>query len=192
MTVRQLISGGVRTRFAVFTAAIFFAVLSSVSQAAQPNLTIDAFFGTFSGGGVSENEDSIYFATTARDFDVTIAPAGTGFKIDWTSVIRKGGDPSKPEIRKRKSSKTLRATGATGVFHCATSGDPLKGQEMCWANINGSTLSLYIMRVNKKGVYALQQYDRTLSGTGMKLVFKSTRSGERVRTVTGRLVKTAR
>ncbi len=34
--------------------------------------------------------------------------------------------------------------------------------------------------------------DRTLSGTGMKLVFKSTRSGERVRTVTGRLVKTAR
>ncbi len=136
------------TRFAVLTAAIFFAVTSSVTHAAQPNLTIDAFFGTFSGGGVSENKDSIYFATTARDFDVTIAPAGTGFKIDWTSVIRKGGDPSKPDIRKRKSTKTLRAAGAAGVFHCATSGDPLKGQEMCWANITGSTL--YYARKQKR------------------------------------------
>ena len=48
------------------------------------------------------------------------------------------------------------------------------------------------MRVNKEGVYAIQQYDRTLSGTGMKLILKSTRSGKKVRTVTGRLVKNAR
>ncbi|NKB19506.1 MAG: hypothetical protein GKS01_03075 [Alphaproteobacteria bacterium] len=178
-------------RFAVVIATVFFAAIPSLSHAAQPNLTIGAFFGTYSGGGVSENEDSIYFATTARDFDVKIASAGTGFRIDWTSVIRKGGNPNKPNIRRRQSSKTLRATGTAGVFHCTTSGDPLAGKELCWANITGSTLSLFIMRVNKNGVYAIQQYDRTLSGTGMKLVFKSTRSGERVRTVTGRLVKTA-
>jgi hypothetical protein len=179
-------------RLAVLTATIFFAAISSATQAAQPNLTIDAFFGSFSGGGVSENEDSIYFATTARDFDVKIAPAANGFKIDWTSVIRKGGAPNKPNIRRRQSSKTLRPTDNARAFHCNSSGDPLKGQELCWANITGSTLSLFLMRVNKKGVYAIQQYDRTLSGTGMKLIFKSTRSGERVRTVTGRLVKNAR
>ena len=69
-------------RFAVLAATIFFATISDATLAAQPNLTIDAFFGSFSGGGVSENEDSIYFATTARDFDVKISPAANGFKID--------------------------------------------------------------------------------------------------------------
>jgi hypothetical protein len=103
-------------RFAVLTATIFFAAISNATQAAQPNLTIDAFFGSFSGGGISANEDSIYFATTARNFDVKIAPAANGFKIDWTSVIRR-----------RQSSKTLRPTDNTRAFHCNSSSDPLKG-----------------------------------------------------------------
>jgi hypothetical protein len=46
-------------RFAVLTATLIFTAISSTAQAAQPNLTIDAFFGTFNGGGVSENADSI-------------------------------------------------------------------------------------------------------------------------------------
>ena len=54
-----------------------------------------AFFGSFSGGGNSENEDSIYFATTARYFDVKIARSANGVKIDWTSVIHKGDNPQK-------------------------------------------------------------------------------------------------
>ncbi|MBK19508.1 MAG: hypothetical protein CMM52_11800 [Rhodospirillaceae bacterium] len=179
-------------RFAAIAGTFVFTTIAGLTQAAQPNLTIDAFFGTFSGGGVAENEDSIYFATTARDFDVKIAPSGSGFQIDWTSVIRKGGDPKKPNVRRRQTTRTLVPAGAQGVFRCTSSGDPLKGKEMCGAKIKGATLSLFLMRVNKNGIYALQQYDRTLSGTGMKLVFKSTRSGERVRTVSGRLVKTAR
>jgi hypothetical protein len=75
----------------------------------------------------SENEDSIYFATTARDFDVKIARAANGVKIDWTSVIRKGDTPQKPNIRRRQSSKTLCPTGNARAFHCNSSSDPLKG-----------------------------------------------------------------
>ena len=45
------------------------------------------------GGGIAENDDSIYFGVTARDFDVTIGPAGNGFSVEWTSVIRGGDDP---------------------------------------------------------------------------------------------------
>ena len=58
---------------------------------AAQNLPPQAFFGRFSGGGIASNADSLYFAVTARDFDVTIAPAGRGFRVDWTSVIRRGG-----------------------------------------------------------------------------------------------------
>lgn len=127
MAIRKLKSGGVIRRFALLTATIFFATVSSETQAAQPNLTIDAFFGSFSGGGNSENEDSIYFATTARDFDVKIARAANGVKIDWTSVIRKEGNPNESNIRRRQSSKTLRPTDNARAFHCNSSSDPLKG-----------------------------------------------------------------
>ena len=56
------------------------------AQAAD--LNIKAFFGKFQGGGVAENDDSLYFGVTARDFDVDIQPADTGFSVSWTSVIR--------------------------------------------------------------------------------------------------------
>ena len=99
------------------TLALLVAIAAGTPALAQQTLPIGAFFGSWTGGGVSENEDSIFFRSTVRDFDVTIRPAGTGFRIDWTTVIRKGGNPDKPDIRRRKSSKTLMPTGTPGVFH---------------------------------------------------------------------------
>ena len=64
---------------------------------AVENLPAAAFFGTFQGSGYAENRDSLYFGTTVRDLDVVIAPAGAGFSVTWTTVIRGGGDPDKPE-----------------------------------------------------------------------------------------------
>lgn len=52
---------------------------SGGAQAAD--LGIKAFFGNFQGGGVSENDDSLYFGVTARDFDVDIQPTGQGFSV---------------------------------------------------------------------------------------------------------------
>ena len=62
------------------------------------NLKIDAFYGEFQGSGVSENRDSIYFGVTVRDFGVVIRPVDTGFEVEWTTVIRRGGNPNKPKI----------------------------------------------------------------------------------------------
>ena len=76
------------------------AAFSSTAAAQKRTLSIAHFYGTFSGGGVAENEDSLYFAVTARDFDVVIARAGKGFKVTWTRVLRGGGDVENPEVRK--------------------------------------------------------------------------------------------
>jgi hypothetical protein len=46
------------------------------------------------------------------------------------------------------------------------------------------------MTVLASGVYEIQQYDRTLSGTGMDLKFTLRRDKEPVRTVNAKLVKT--
>ncbi len=179
-------------KFHTLIASLLLALLAGAPLSAQENLSINAFTGTWSGGGISENEDSAYFQTTVRDFDVSIHPAGQGFRIDWTTVIRKGGNPNKPDVRRRKSSKTLVPTGTPGVFRGANSGDPMTGKELCWAYINKSTLSLFLMKIEKDGIYTLQQYDRTLAGTGMMLTFLSLSDGDRQRVVKGRLIKKAR
>ncbi len=165
---------------------------SAPASAQKRTLSIGHFFGTFSGGGVAENEDSLYFAVTARDFDVVIGAAKNGFKVTWTSVIRGGGDVDKPRVRKKSTSRTFVAGARPGVFAGATSGDPLSGKEMSWARIKGDTLVVYLMVIDKQGAYQLQRYERKLVGTGMELTFTRLKDGEKIRTVKGRLIKTGR
>ncbi len=165
---------------------------SATASAQKRTLSIGHFFGTFSGGGVAENEDSLYFAVTARDFDVVIGPAGNGFKVTWTSVIRGGGDVDKPRVRKKSTSRTFVAGARPGVFAGATSGDALAGKEMSWARIKENSLIVYLMVIDDEGAYQLQRYERKLAGTGMELTFTRLKDGEKIRTVKGRLVKTGR
>jgi hypothetical protein len=170
---------------------LLLALAAGAAPAAAQDLSIAAFYGTFQGNGVAENEDSAYFAMTPRDFDVVIAPAEGGFTITWTSVIREGGDPAAPNVRRKSTTKAFAATGR-GVFRAVDSGDPVKGEEASWARIRRNTLTVYAMTVEPDGAYQMQRYDRTLSGTGMDLTFTRTKDGERTRRVKGKLVKTAR
>ena len=172
----------------VLAAAVLSAPVTAAAGIDQP---ASAFFGTFTGTGIAKNRDSIYFAVTVRDLDVRIHPAaGGGFQVNWTTVIRGGGDAARPDIRRKSTTRTLIPAGTPGTFRCADSGDPLAGKVLCWARIRGATLSLFLMTVDEAGTYELQQYDRTLTGTGMTLTFKRLRDGDEVRVVKGRLAKT--
>jgi hypothetical protein len=159
--------------------------------AAAQNLSIAAFYGTYTGFGVAENEDQAYFAMTPRDFDVVTAPAGDGFTLTWTSVIREGGDPKSPNVRRKTSTRTFVPTGK-GTWRAKENGDPLDGGEVSWARIVRTTLTVYALTVAADGTYEVQRYDRTLSGTGMDLTFTRLKDGERARRVKGKLVKQAR
>lgn len=160
------------------------------AQAAD--LSIKAFFGKFQGGGVAENDDSLYFGVTARDFDVAIQPADTGFSVTWTSVIRGGGTPGKPETRRKTSVRTFKPSGRPGIWEAVDSKDPLDGGELSWARIKDNTLTVYLMVIRDDGAYELQQYARTILPSGMEMVFTRQRDGDKVRSVKGRLVKIAR
>jgi len=164
---------------------------AAAAPASAQNLSIAAFHGTFQGNGVAENDDSAYFAMTPRDFDVVIAPANNGFTITWTSVIREGGDPKAPNVRRKSTTRAFASTGK-GMFRAVDSGDPVKGEEASWARIRKNTLTIYAMTVDPDGSYQVQRYDRTLSGTGMDLTFIRTKDGERTRRVKGKLVKNVR
>ena len=176
--------------FSFAIAGVLFLAASGAVQATD--LSIKAFYGKFQGGGVAENDDSVYFGVTARDFDVSIQPTDKGFSVTWTSVIRGGGTPGKPETRRKSSMRTFMNTARPGVWQAIESKDPVAGGELCWARIKDNTLSVFLMVVGDNGAYQLQQYDRTLLATGMEMTFTRLRDGDKIRRVKGRLVKVAR
>ena len=164
-------------------------LLLAFSAARAQDLAQTAFYGTFQGSGFAENNDSIYFGTTVRDLDVIIAPSGSGFSVTWTTIIRGGGDPSKPNVRRKTQTATFSPTENTGVFRGTPSGDPLTGNSYIWARIEANTMTVFIMNIGKTGEYNMQSYARTLSGYGMELVFTRIRDGEPVRTARAKLTK---
>ena len=167
------------------------ALVLAAAPAAAADLSIRAFYGTFSGGAGAEDADSVYFATTARDADVVIEPAGDGFSITWTSVIRGGGVPGDPDVRRKSTTRRFVPGKRPGMWRASGSADPIDGGELGWARIEGSSLIVYLMVIDAKGLYQIQRYERALSGLGMALTFTRVRDGEQVRTAEGRLVKTA-
>ena len=173
-----------------FRLAVLAILLAAAPAAAQDRLPLEAFVGTWSGTGIAEDDDSLFFAVTARDLDVVIRPEQDGFRIDWTALIRSGGDPANPDVRRRSASLVLQPAGQPGLYRAPESSDPLLGGVMSWARIHGNTLSVYQLVLNDEGGYELTNYDRTLNDLGMESVFQRIRDGQIVRVVRGRLVKT--
>ena len=179
----------IRSLLVCALAGLFLATTPQQTSAQQ--LPIDAFYGYFSGSGIAENSDSLYFGVTVRDLDVTIGPEGNGFYVEWISIIRGGGDPAAPNVRERNSRMSFELSARPGIFRALNTGSPLTGEVLAWASIANTTLTVHIMAIRDDGGYEINTYSRTLSGTGMDLNFTSRRNGESIRTVEGRLVKTA-
>jgi hypothetical protein len=161
---------------------------------AAPARTLDirAFFGSFSGSGLADGEDTAYLGVTPRDLDVRIAATGeNGFTVSWTTVLRVGGDAQNPEVRRRATSLTFRPGPRPGLFTALDNGDPLQGGMLSWARISRSTLTIHQFSVRDGGQHEIQTYARTLTGSGMDLVYTRVVDGERQRRVRGKLVKNA-
>ncbi len=163
----------------------------SMPAARAADLSINAFAGHYVGSGLARNDVSEYFDLTVRDLDVTIRPEGAGFNIAWTTVLREGGDPDNPNIKRKSSSISFVPAGRPGVFRGAQPVDPMSGSAYAWARIKGQTLTVHSLVIDEHGSYTMHTYDRTLTGLGMELEFTRVRDGEPTKTVTGKLVKAA-
>ncbi len=167
------------------------ATLTLADGAAARDISIKAFYGKWGGSAVSNNRDSLYFGVTVRDMDVTVREAAGGFRIDWTTVMRRGGTPRRPKIRRKTTSLTFVGRGRPGQYLATDLDKGEGGMRHSWARIAGNTLTIYIFDVDARGLYELSSYARTLSGSGMDLAFKLIKDGEPVRVVKGKLVKHA-
>ena len=178
-----------RTVLVLVAAALFWAAPGAPGAAAK-DLSVKAFYGTWSGSGIANSKDSLYFGITMRDLDVTVHPAdNNGFTVEWTTVLRQGGTPDNPDVRRKTASITFVPTDNPRRFEAVDRKDPLGEQGYCWARIEDRTLTVYVMAIAPDGNYALQSYARTISGAGMDLKFTRVSEGEAARSVTGKLVK---
>lgn len=159
-----------------------------VTGAAQAQVGIDAFFGHWSGSGLSESEVSANFQLTSRDLDVVIKPSGQGgFEINWATIQRQKGNPNAPTERLKSTTMTF-VPIAGGLWRSGEE-DPLAGGQLAWARIEDNSLVIGVFALDEKGRGEMQIYRRTLSGMGMQLEFARSVDGEPVRSAKARLSK---
>lgn len=180
---------GNRTAGAVLAMAVCLAVALGAPAAAQDDLPISAFYGTFVGTGVAKSEDSLFYGVTLRDLDVTIGPENGGFAVTWTTVLREASDGGPAQARRKTGTRVFMTTTKPWLFRADGTGNLLQGDEVGWARIEGNGLLIYLLRLDDKGRYDMQTYRRTLTGSGMDLTFTRVRDGDNVRSVSGKLVK---
>lgn len=170
-------------------AALALAAVALAAPASAQDLTIKPFFGSFAGSGVAKSEDSLYFGVSVRDVDVEIRPTADGFRIAWTTVLRQGGDPNKPNVKKNASAAEFVATAKANFFAGKANGDPLQGKSVAWASIKRNTLTAHFVSVDEDGRPEVQSYARTLTGEGMDLVYSRVVGDEKTRTVKAKLTR---
>ncbi len=178
-----------RTASRLLAPVVLLTALALAAPANAQDLAKEAFYGHFQGSGVAEDRDSLYFGVTVRDLDVKIGSQAPGFYVEWTSVIRGGGDPNNPDVKRRTARMSFVPGANPGVFNSTDAQDPRSPQGLGWASISERTLSIHVMRITDAGGYSVQTYNRTLEGTGMRLQFVNVSNGEPQREVDARLVK---
>ncbi|MGZ9086941.1 MAG: hypothetical protein ACXW3R_15720 [Rhodoplanes sp.] len=173
-------------------AALLAAAAVRAAEAPAPAVGIEQFFGTYEGRGTGSDDNH----ATDRDLSVTIEPSGDkGFVVSWSTAVRAEGGGAE----KRKAyTITFQPTQRAGVYSSAMRAnvfgervpmDPFKGDPFVWARLSGKTLSVYALIIQADGGYDLQIYDRTLSASGLDLVFSRWIDRQQVTGLTARLVR---
>ena len=180
-----------RWRVIVLVAAGWLGSAGIASAADRP---IDAFFGRYEGQTISETAEGLL---GKRDLGVMIEPTDTGFRLSWTTIVRR------PDGTTKRKDYTIdfQPSDRGGIYASAMRKDlfgnrlpldPLKGDPYIWARINGETLSVYALLVNDAGGFEMQVYDRTLTPEGLDLRFSRFADGWLQKMITGTLSRTDR
>ncbi|MEK9662942.1 MAG: hypothetical protein VW644_14640, partial [Alphaproteobacteria bacterium] len=155
-----------RATLLAFASALFLIIGTLASANANDDMA--KFFGSYVGSGMAERLDK--GTKEQRDLDVTIERyKDKGFTVKWITVMRGADGERTGEGVKRRAIEEnfIPYADRKGVFIDAPSGglfskaelpNPLKGEPMRWAAIDGDTLSVYSMAISDSGASELQVY----------------------------------
>ena len=178
---------------------VLIGVILAASPAFGQGALPAAFHGDWQGKELTVEDGSADLKATADDLSVRITPDGSGFRMRWTALSReKSGGP----LARRAIEARFRPTERPGVFAFdperssmllrlfgdPSTSNPLEGEPLLWARLEGETLSVYGLAVNSDGSFDLYQHVRTLSSEGMTARYTHRTEHEAV-ILEGRLVR---
>jgi hypothetical protein len=139
----------------------------------------DAFYGDWQGE-VTHSEGTIGFEAAAGDLNVRIEAADDGFRMRWTGLVHETPDGG---LTRQPIEARFTPTDRPGVFAfdpeqssmllqlfgAPATNNPLEGEPLLWARLEGEALSVYGLAINADGGFDLYQHVRTLTGDGMRV-----------------------
>jgi hypothetical protein len=171
--------------------AVVWLLLLGADVRAASNL--EPFFGSYVG--VATVEDTKTGETGQRDMDIVIQPyRDGGFRIDWINVTLVDGRRDLPGVERRVQSALFEPVEdrdmyveveAKNPFREREETQPMRGDPVRWASIDGPRLHVYAFMVLEDGTYELQIYDRVLTDKGIDIAFQRIVDGEVVRRISG-------
>jgi hypothetical protein len=173
----------------------FVWLLPVAGQCAPPS-DLKLFFGTYVGVAKVEDANG---AVHQRDMDIEIQPYGDdGFRIDWINVTLVNGRRDLPGVERRVQSTLFEPVAgremfveveAENPFQERAETQPMRGDPVRWASIDGPRLHVYAFEVLEDGTYELQIYDRVLTDKGIDIAFQRIVDGELMRRISGTAVR---
>ena len=186
--MRQKLRAGVALTGALALAGL---LASADPQAAAPDL--EPFFGAYVG--VAEVEDPKTGDVRQRDMDIVIEPyQDDGFMVHWINVTLVDGRRDLPGVERRVQTALFEKAEGRDMyvevseknpFREREETEPMRGDPVRWASIDGNTLHVYAFVVTEDGAYELQIYDRVLTDKGIDIRFQRIVDDEVLRRIVG-------
>lgn len=170
--------------------------LASASAGAD-EVTLQDFYGSWQGVELQTSGDDDAVALSPKDLEVQIRPEDSGFHMSWVGFARpEGGGIARQEIE-----ASFTPTDRPGVFAFnpgrpsllsrlfadPATGNPLKGETLLWARLDGNSLTVYSLAINPDGGFELDRYARRLTDQGMTAHYTRRIENDLILTVDGRL-----
>ncbi len=170
--------------------------LAAVPAAAEDD-PVTPFLGTYVGSATVYNRDG--GVEEQRDMDITVAEAARGaFTITWINVTLVDGRRDVPGVQRRVDVVTLTPGDRPGMytedmrqsmFETRRRMDPMAGDPVRWARIQGGRIGTYALVIGQDGGYELQTYERALTPAGLDIEFRRIINGVVERRITGHTVR---
>lgn len=176
--------------------AIVAGIAAALSDGGAMAATIDDFVGRWQGIELEISGDAPDLALEPGHLDFEIGRKDGGFRISWTGLGRADNG-----LRPQTVEADFVPTERPGVFAYdpgspsllgrlfadPSTGNPLEGDTLLWARLEGETLTVYGLSIGSDGGFELERYARTLDDGGIAVRYTHRAENDRVVTVEGRL-----
>jgi hypothetical protein len=178
---------------------VLIGVILAASPAFGQRALPESFHGNWQGEGLTVEEGSADPEVMAEDLSVRIEPDAGGFRMQWTTLSREG--PGSPLHRKEVEARfepanrpglfvfdSEQSSLLLRLFGDPSTSNPLEGEPLLWARLDGEALSVYGLTVNADGGFDLYQQVQTLTDEGMTARYTHRTEHEAI-ILEGRLVR---